>query len=170
MSDFDATGVDPSVDHGTDQLDAPAPFEENEPVDAVTMFRVMTVEAVTFDLVDAAPVVHLMEAEAPFRYVAIPLGLPDAVAMHQALSGVEGRRPGTHELMATVLARAQIDVIAARIVRYEHGVFYAELDLMTPRGHERFDCRTSDAITLALRQTVPSPVLCAEEVLGAVTD
>jgi bifunctional DNase/RNase len=28
-----------------------------------------------------------------------------------------------------------------------------------------FDCRTSDALILALRQKVQAPVLCAEEVL-----
>ena len=51
-------------------------------------------------------------------------------------------------------------------MRFEDGVYYAELDLMTPKGHEIFDCRTSDAITLALRQSVPAPILCAEEVLA----
>ena len=134
----------------------------------ITEFRVMNVETVTYDLTDASPVVHLLEAEPPFRYLAIPLGLADAVAMHQAVGHVEGRRPGTHELTTEILNRAQIDVIAARILRYEGGIFYAQLDLMTHRGHELIDCRTSDAITLALRQTVPAPVLCAEEVLAAL--
>lgn len=131
-------------------------------------FRVMNVETVTFDLTDPAPIVHLIENESPFRYLAIPLGLPDAVAMHQAVGSVEGRRPGTHELMADILRRTQVDVIAARIVRVEGGVYFAQLDLMTPRGHEIFDCRTSDAITLALRQNVPAPILCAEDVLATI--
>src|SRR5487761_2236618 len=130
--------------------------------------RVMNGETVTFDLADPSPLVHLMEAEAPYRYLAIPLALNDAVAMHQAVSAVEGRRPGTHELLADILRRVQVDVIAARIVRLDGGIFYAQLDLMTPRGPELFDCRTSDAITVALRQNVPAPVLCAEEVLATL--
>jgi hypothetical protein len=149
----------------------------NEPAEEVLdrdatfpTYRVMTVESVTFDLADSAPMVHLMEAEAPFRYLAIPVALNDAVAMHQAVSAIEGRRPGTHELLTDILRRVQIDVIAARIVRHEGGIFYAQLDLMTPRGNELFDCRTSDAITLALRQNVPAPVLCAEEVLASLYD
>ena len=133
-------------------------------------FRVMNVETVTFDLADPSPLVHLMEAEAPYRYLAIPLALNDAVAMHQAVSAVDGRRPGTHELLADILRRVQVDVIAARIVRLDGGIFYAQLDLMTPRGPELFDCRTSDAITVALRQNVPAPVLCAEEVLATLYD
>ncbi|MHB8378955.1 MAG: bifunctional nuclease family protein [Acidimicrobiales bacterium] len=128
-------------------------------------FRVMHLESVLFDLTDASPMIHLLEAESPFRYLVIPVALGDAVALQNAHGAVEGRRPSTHELMTTILTRLQGEVIAARVVRYEGGVFYAELDLMTPRGREVFDCRTSDALSMALRQSVPAPILCAEEVL-----
>ena len=128
-------------------------------------FRVMHLESVLYDLTDPSPLVHLLEAESPFRYLVVPLALSDATALQHAHSAIEGRRPSTHELMTTILTRLQAEVIAARIVRYEGGVFYAELDLMTPRGREVFDCRTSDALSLALRQSVPAPILCAEDVL-----
>ncbi len=134
--------------------------------EAYSTFRVMHVESVLYDLSDASPLVHLMEAESPYRYLAIPVALADAIALHHAHNATEGRRPSTSELMTTIFTRLQTEIIAARIVRYEDGVYYAELDLMTPRGHEIFDCRTSDAITLALRQRVPAPILCAEEVLS----
>jgi hypothetical protein len=107
-----------------------------------------------------------MEAESPFRYLAIPLAVSDGIALQNAHRSIEGRRPSTSELITTILTRLQAEVIAARIVRYDGGIFYAELDLMTPRGREVFDCRTSDALTLALRQRVPAPILCAEEVLA----
>ncbi len=128
-------------------------------------FLVMTVESVTFDLSESAPRAHLMEAEMPFRNLSIPIALPEAHALYNAMFGIEGRRPSTHELTSAILRQLQADVIAARILRHEEGVYYAELDVMTPRGRERFDCRTSDALILALRQQVPAPVLCAEEVL-----
>jgi bifunctional DNase/RNase len=134
--------------------------------EAYSTFRVMNVESVLYDLSDASPIVHLMEAESPFRYLAIPLAVSDAIALQNAHLGLEGRRPSTSELMTTMLVRLQAEVIAARIVRYDGGIFYAELDLMTPRGREVFDCRTSDALTLALRQRVAAPILCAEEVLS----
>jgi uncharacterized protein len=132
--------------------------------DEVT-FRVMHLESVLYDLTDASPMIHLLEAEAPFRYLVIPVALSDAIALQNAHGAIEGRRPSTHELMTTMLTRLQGEVIAARIVRYEGGVFYAEIDLMTPRGREVFDCRTSDALSMALRQSVPAPILCAEAVL-----
>jgi bifunctional DNase/RNase len=142
--------------------------EEEVPAagEAYSAFLVMNVESVLYDLSDASPLVHLMEAESPFRYLAIPLAVPDAIALQHAHLAMEGRRPSTSELVTTILTRLQAEVIAARIVRYEAGIFYAELDLMTPRGREVFDCRTSDALTLALRQRVPAPILCAEEVLS----
>jgi len=131
------------------------------------VFRVLNFESVLYDLTDSSPHVHLIEAEAPYRYLAIPIALPDAIALQHAHAAVEGRRPTTHELMTSMLTRLQAEVIAARVVRYEGGVFYAELDLMTPKGRLTFDCRTSDAFSLALRQSVPAPILCAEEVLRA---
>jgi bifunctional DNase/RNase len=142
------------------EMDAPSAGQ------AYSTFRVMNVESVLYDLSDASPLVHLMEAESPFRYLAIPLAVPDAIALQHALSVIEGRRPSTSELVTTILTRLQAEVIAARIVRYDAGIFYAELDLMTPRGREVFDCRTSDALILALRQRVSAPILCAEEVLS----
>ena len=128
-------------------------------------FHVMRFESVLYDLTDPSPMVHLLEAESPFRYLVIPIALADAVALQLAHSQIEGRRPATHELMTTILTRLQAEVIAARIVRYEGGVFYSELDLMTPRGREVLDCRTSDALTMALRQLAPAPILCSDEVL-----
>jgi len=128
-------------------------------------FRVMHLESVLYDLTDASPMIHLLEAESPFRYLVIPVALSDAIALQNAHGAIEGRRPSTHELMTTMLTRLQGEVIAARIVRYEGGVFYAELDLMTPRGREVFDCRTSDALSMALRQSVPAPILCSDDVL-----
>ena len=131
------------------------------------VYKVMSIESVLFDLGDAAPQVHLMEADLPYRYLSIPIALSEAQALHNAINGVAGRRPGTHELVSEMLARLRADVVSARIVRCEAGVFYAELDLMTPRGREVFDCRTSDALITASRQRVPAPVLCNEEILLA---
>jgi bifunctional DNase/RNase len=159
----------PASDEPTDPLDASATAEDPPAiVDPDTLkFNVMSIESVLFDLSDSSPLVHLIEEELPYRYLAIPIALPEAVALHNALDKIDGRRPGTHEVMAEVLRRLNADIVAARITRYDGGVFYAELDLMTPRGREIFDCRTSGALILATRQGVRAPVLCAESVLQA---
>ena len=159
----------PTSDEPSESLEASAnAADQAELVDPDTLkFNVMSIESVLFDLSDSSPLVHLIEEETPYRYLAIPIALTEAVALHNALDKIDGRRPGTHEVMAEVLRRLNADIVAARITRYDDGVFYAELDLMTPRGREVFDCRTSDALILATRQGVRAPVLCAESVLQA---
>jgi bifunctional DNase/RNase len=96
----------------------------------------------------------------------VPIALPEAQALHAAMNHRSGRRPSTHELTSAIICQFQADIIAIHIKRYEGGVFYAILDVMTPRGREGFDARPSDAFILALRQTVPAPIMCSEEVLG----
>jgi bifunctional DNase/RNase len=136
------------------------------PVDPDTVqFNLVTVESVLYDLSDSSPLVHLTESDSPYRYLAIPIALPEAIALHNALDKIDGRRPGTHEVMSKILEQLKADIVAARITRYENGVFYAELDVMSPGGHDVFDCRTSDALILATRQRTPAPILCAESVL-----
>ena len=159
----DATDADTAAEEtpASDVAGAAGPAAED------VAYKVMSIESVLFDLGESSPQVHLMEADLPYRYLSIPIALAEAQALHNALNAVAGRRPGTHELVAEMLARLRADVISARIVRFEAGVFYAELDLMTPRGREVFDCRVSDALVIAQRQRVPAPVLCNEEILLA---
>jgi len=133
---------------------------------ATTNFRVIQVQSVDYDFASASAVVNLREAEAPGRWLRLPVALADATALFQAREGLVGRRPTTSELMATVLAELQADIIAARIVARVEGVYLGELDVMSVRGRRVFDCRPSDAMVLALRQRVKAPLLCAEELLG----
>jgi uncharacterized protein len=159
----------PSGDQLSEPLTSEEPVEEfvAEADSPAEIFNVMSIESVLFDLSDASPFVHLIEEATPYRYLAIPIALTEAVALHNALDKIDGRRPGTHEVIAEILRRLNADIVAARITRYDNGVFYAELDLMSAKGHEVFDCRTSDALILATRQGVRAPVLCAESVLQA---
>jgi len=77
--------------------------------------------------------VHLIEEETPYRYLAIRSLWLKPWRCTTPSTRIDGRRPGTHEVMAEVLRRLNADIVAARITRYDAGVFYAELDLMTPR-------------------------------------
>ena len=60
-------------------------------------------------------------------------------------------------------------MIAVRFVRYDAGVFFAELDLMTSKGRRVFDCRPSDAVSIALRNHSSAPFLIDEDVLAQVS-
>ena len=131
------------------------------------VFRVVQVERVSYDFARSTAHVVLRESEGARRAVNVPIALADATAVHHALHHTAARRPSSSELVISMLQEFHVDIIAARIVRWEEGIFYAELDVMTPRGRRVFDCRPSDAINLCCRQVVPAPVLVAEELLRA---
>jgi bifunctional DNase/RNase len=133
-------------------------------------FRVMEVDDVTLELPSQYPAVTLAESGPPNRLLVFPVGLTEGTAMALALRRMEGRRPMTHELFMHVLQRARIDVIAVRLTGREGGNLLAELDLMTPSGRERVDCRPSDGLILALRMPVASPVLVDERLLEEAGD
>jgi hypothetical protein len=147
----------------SDEVTTPEETKIEDP--APVKFFVMNIGSVTFDLVNSAPEVHLTEDDHPYRSISISIALPEAQSLENALKKIKGRRPSTHELFSDVLGQVHVDVIAARIVKHENGVFYSELDLMSPKGRIVLDCRTSDALIIASRQAVPAPILCAEGVL-----
>lgn len=144
--------------------------DERGDSDVVTdlVYRVVHVDDVAFDFATATAQVHLREAEGARRLLRLPVALPDATALFQAWRRVTGRRPATSELMTSLLQELRADVIATRVVRHDAGVFFGEVDVMSIRGRRVFDCRPSDAITLALRQIVPAPLLVATEILASV--
>jgi bifunctional DNase/RNase len=148
------------------------PQPQAEPVvpPPVPAFRVMDVEDVAMDLPSPYPAVTLVESEPPMRALVFPVGLPEGTAMAQALRRMGSRRPMTHELFMQVMQQARIDVIAVRLTGRDEGNLLAELDLMTPGGRVRVDCRPSDGIVLALRMPVPAPVLADERLLEDVGD
>jgi bifunctional DNase/RNase len=133
-------------------------------------FRVMEVVNVTVELPNAHATLWLQETEMPFRQLTIPIGIPDANTLAQALRKIETPRPLTHELFTTVLRRYHIDLIALRVVARRSGTYFAELDLMSPAGKEVVACRPSDGVTLALRAAVRAPVLADRRLLDVEGD
>lgn len=131
---------------------------------------VMQLVDVTVDLPDTFAVAMLVEQEPAGRTLQIPLGIPDATALAHALRRVPSPRPLSHELFAEVLRRLRIDVAAVRIVGRRSGTYLAELEVAGPGGREIFACRPSDGMGLALRQTVPAPILADVRLLTGAED
>jgi bifunctional DNase/RNase len=142
---------------------APAAREGNEV--AVPVFKLMDIVNVVFSLPSPSPVVHLRESDAPFRGLGFPIGLPEAQSIALALDREKAVRPSTHELLSAVIVATGSDVAAVRFTGERDGTIIAELDLMTPNGHQVIDCRPTDGIAIALRQAVPVPILCDETLL-----
>ena len=162
----EANGADGSV-VATETLPSGTAASDTPTGDPMPTFTVMLVGSVTFELPSTSPIMTLIEQDVPYRQLEIPVGLPEAQALAQAIYGVEGVRPGTHELFTAMLRDTATEIVAVRITRLEFGIYYAELDVITPRGQVILDCRPTDAVILALRQAVDAPILCAVDVFDS---
>jgi hypothetical protein len=138
-----------------------------EPVVPPESWCIVAVAGVTLDLPNAHPEVVLHEAQHPWRELNIPVGMAEGTAIAYAFRGLDTPRPLTHTLMSEILERHNVSVEAVRItVRRGHS-FFAEIDTTGPNGRQVIPCRPSDAIALALRQRLPTPILVAEWVFTA---
>jgi bifunctional DNase/RNase len=140
-------------------------IEEIEEIDESPTFRVMELVDVRLDLPAQYPVVTLHETESPFRQLVFPVGLAEGTNLSAAVQRTTSPRPLSHEVLAEILGRFQIDVVAVRLTGRRGGTYLAELDLMGARGHEVVACRPTDGLNLALRLPVTPPILCDERLL-----
>jgi hypothetical protein len=147
----------PGVAEAAPEVSGPPPVSTVQP--APPVFRVMDVDDVSIDLPSQYPAVTLLEAEPPMRSLVFPVGLTEGTALALALRRMDSARPLTHELFADVMRRARLDIIAVRLIGRENGNYLAELDFMAPNGRERVPCRPSDGLVMALRMSVPAPIL-----------
>lgn len=125
------------------------------------IWRVVEVEAVEMHLPGSNPEVVLAEKVPPWRRLRIPVGFSEGNSIAYALHGVEVPRPLTHDLMAELLERHGVEVVALRLTARHNGVFFGELETMGPRGREVVPCRPSDGVALVLRQRMDTPVIVA---------
>jgi uncharacterized protein len=111
----------------------------------------MTVAGIALDAASRSPIVLLRD---PSGRRQVPIWIDQAQA-HNILSGLRGvepPRPLSHDLMATLLAVAGLDLERVIIHAIEANTFRAVLRLRSGDGEEHeVDCRPSDAIALALR-------------------
>ncbi|MGH9019147.1 MAG: bifunctional nuclease family protein [Acidimicrobiales bacterium] len=140
--DTDGAGPEPGLDPGT--------------------WRLAVVAGVRMELPGEYPEVLVHEAVAPWRELAIPVGLADGNAIAYGWRKATTPRPLTHALFTDVLERHGITVAAVRVTARRGRSFFAELDTTGPRGRQIIPCRPSDAFALVLRQRLPTPVLVAE--------
>jgi uncharacterized protein len=122
-------------------------------------FRMALVSNISVDLPNQHPSVVLRESESPRRQLTFSIAFHDAVILSHALRRIPTPRPLTHELLSGILQRFDIDVVAVRLVGRQGSVYFAELDLMGRNGRSVHSCRPTDALTVALQQPVPVPIL-----------
>ena len=140
------------------------------PVRTAPAFCLVAVANVAVHLPSPTAEVVLREIEESKRQLTFPIGLAEGVALSHVLSGTRPPRPLTHELFADVLRRYAVEIAAVRLVARRGQTYFAEMELTGRDGHHVVSCRPSDALTLALHQLVPAPVLVDDRLFQSTTD
>lgn len=81
----------------------------------------------------------------------IVIGGFEAQAIAVALENLQPKRPLTHDLFTIMLSVFNVSLREVLIYKLEDGIFYAQLVCSNADGIINIDCRTSDAIALAIR-------------------
>ncbi len=163
-SDQPVPDQDDTAEDDTADVDTPTGLPE------VTDFRMALVSSVTVDLPNQHPTVVLRETESPRRQLSFSVGFQDGVVLSHAMRRIGTPRPLTHELLTGILHGFHIDVVAVRLVGRQGAVYFAELDLRGKSGRSVHACRPSDALTIALLQPVPAPILIDRRLLEGSGD
>ena len=114
--------------------------------------------------------IHLLmlEEEGGARKLPIIIGGFEAKSIMIALHKVELKRPIVYDLMLDMMFNYDIELLRVDIVRKSGEAYFSHL-VTNQDGHElALDCRTSDAIALAVR--CGAPIYIEEEILEEVKD
>jgi len=101
------------------------------------------------------PVLLLGDEE---RALPIWIGDFEATNIRAALDKWQAPRPMTYDLMLNTWAAFGIRLKGVRIADLRDSIYFAELELTRGKTVKQVDCRTSDAVNLALRADVPVEV------------
>lgn len=85
------------------------------------------------------------------RVLPIFIGPAETVSIARGLAGVEGGRPGSHELMLSALEALHTNVRSVTVTELQGGAFHAELALDQAGASYVLDARPSDGLALAVR-------------------
>lgn len=97
------------------------------------------------------------------QQIPIFIGAHEAQGILLAKESVKTKRPMTHELMVHIMNDYGLGLQKVTIDSVNEGIFYSTLHMTDGFNAKQFDCRTSDAITLALK--FECPIFVADEVL-----
>ena len=125
----------------------------------------MLVKGLAVDSTSRQPVVILTDAQEK-RFLPIWIGFAEADAILLALEKIPVPRPGTHDLMKSVIEASGLVLERVLVHDIQDSTFFAQLHLLPPGGGEALviDARPSDSIALALR--LGSRIFVSEAVMG----
>ena len=123
----------------------------------------MTVNTVLFDSKNASYIIILKDGTGK-RALPIWIGAAEGNSIALAMSNMKASRPLTHDLIAAIFDRLDIEVARVVVSDLIDNTFYASLYLLHGDKEFHIDSRPSDAIAVAIR--VQAPIFVQDEVLA----
>jgi bifunctional DNase/RNase len=123
----------------------------------------MSVNTVLFDSKNSSYIVVLKD-DSGKKILPIWIGAAEGNSIALAMSNMKASRPLTHDLIASIFDRLEIEVARVIVSDLIDNTFYASLYLLHNGKEFHIDARPSDAIAVAIR--VKAPVFVQEEVLA----
>ncbi len=101
------------------------------------------------------------------RQFPVIIGLSEARAIALQFNAIKPLRPSTHDLFDNFAGKCGFKVRNVEIVNYASGIFYATVFMANDEGGIiELDSRTSDAVTLAMKNN--APVCITTELLDTI--
>lgn len=122
----------------------------------------VAIDSIRISLVSQHRIVMLKEMDSD-RQLPIWIGPCEADAITIELQDVKVARPVTHDLLKNIVSEMGGQISHVLIRSLTEGVFYASLFVDLNEELHEIDCRSSDAIALAVR--VKSPIFVNQEVM-----
>lgn len=130
---------------------------------ANVMWIQMNINSILFDGKNNSYIVVLKD-ETGQKILPIWIGAAEGNSIALAMSNVKAARPLTHDLIATIFDRLEIEIARVVISDLIDNTFYASLYLLQNNKEFHIDSRPSDAIAIALR--TGAPVFVDEDVIN----
>jgi len=127
------------------------------------MWVQMSVSTILFDSKNSSYIVVLKD-ETGKKILPIWIGASEGNSIALAMSKVKASRPLTHDLIASIFDRLEIEIARVVISDLIENTFYASLYLLQNNKEFHIDSRPSDAIAVAIR--TGAPVFVEEDVLA----
>jgi bifunctional DNase/RNase len=124
----------------------------------------MEIKGLLLDPVSNTPVVVLRDAEERL-FLPIWIGIFEANAIALRMESIETPRPLTHDLLGSLLAALDVEVLKVVINDLKENTFYARIYLRQGVREFVIDSRPSDALAIAVR--AEAEIYVEESVLDA---
>ena len=123
----------------------------------------LSILGISFSQVQAGAYALIFSEENGPRRLPIVIGTPEAQSIAIVMEKINPPRPLSHDLMVSVFAALNVELLEVFIYKFDEGAFFAELTLQQGEDQYKIDSRTSDGVALAIRTN--APIYTTEEIM-----